>query len=69
VATRAAAVAHGGADGLIAGAVGTGGFNTADALAVFILLAFGLFPFLYSVVVSLQKPPSLLDQYTDFQVS
>jgi multiple sugar transport system permease protein len=36
------------------------------APAVFILLAFGLFPFLYSVVVSFQKL-SLLDQYTDFQ--
>jgi multiple sugar transport system permease protein len=36
------------------------------APAVFVLLAFGLFPFLYSVVVSFQKL-SLLDQYTDFQ--
>ena len=36
------------------------------APAVFILLAFGLFPFLYAVVVSFQKL-SLLDQYTDFQ--
>jgi multiple sugar transport system permease protein len=36
------------------------------APAVFVLLAFGLFPFLYAVVVSFQKL-SLLDQYTDFQ--
>jgi multiple sugar transport system permease protein len=36
------------------------------APAVFVLLAFGLLPFLYAVVVSFQKL-SLLDQYTDFQ--
>ena len=38
----------------------------ADCAGRLILLAFGLFPFLYSVVVSFQKL-SLLDQYTDFQ--
>ena len=49
------------------GAVGAGGFKyLLIAPAVLILLAFGLFPFLYSVVVSFQKL-SLLDQYTDFQ--
>ena len=46
---------------------GAGGFKyLLIAPAVFILLAFGLFPFLYAVVVSFQKL-SLLDQYTDFQ--
>jgi multiple sugar transport system permease protein len=49
------------------GAVGAGAFRyTLIAPAVFILLAFGLFPFLYAVVVSFQKL-SLLDQYTSFQ--
>ena len=49
------------------GAQGAGGFKYAlIAPAVFVLLAFGLFPFLYSVVVSFQKL-SLLDQYTNFQ--
>jgi multiple sugar transport system permease protein len=44
-----------------------GGFKYAlVAPAVFVLLAFGLFPFLYSLVVSFQKL-SLLDQYTSFQ--
>jgi multiple sugar transport system permease protein len=46
---------------------GAGGFKyLLIAPAVFVLLAFGLFPFLYSVVVSFQKL-SLLDQYTSFQ--
>jgi multiple sugar transport system permease protein len=46
---------------------GAGGFKyLLIAPAVFVLLAFGLFPFLYAVVVSFQKL-SLLDQYTDFQ--
>jgi multiple sugar transport system permease protein len=50
-----------------AGTVGAGGFKyLLIAPAVLILLAFGLFPFLYAVVVSFQKL-SLLDQYTDFQ--
>jgi multiple sugar transport system permease protein len=49
------------------GAIGAGGFKyLLIAPAVFVLLAFGLFPFLYSVVVSFQKL-SLLDQYTSFQ--
>ena len=49
------------------GGLGAGGFKYAlIAPAVFILLAFGLFPFLYAVVVSFQKL-SLLDQYTSFQ--
>ena len=38
------------------GAIGAGGFKyLLIAPAVFVLLAFGLFPFLYSVVVSFQK--------------
>src|SRR5919109_2062757 len=46
---------------------GAGGFKyLLIAPAVFVLLAFGLFPFLYSLVVSFQKL-SLLDQYTSFQ--
>ncbi len=50
-----------------AGAQGAGSFKYAlVAPAVFVLLAFGLFPFLYAVVVSFQKL-SLLDQYTSFQ--
>jgi multiple sugar transport system permease protein len=48
-------------------ALGAGGFKyVLVAPAVFVLLAFGLFPFLYAVVVSFQKL-SLLDQYTNFQ--
>jgi multiple sugar transport system permease protein len=67
MATRAAAVTTAAPMIRTGGAVGTGGFKyLLIAPAVFILLAFGLFPFLYSVVVSFQKL-SLLDQYTDFQ--
>ena len=68
MATRTAAVTTAAAPMTrTAGAIGTGGFKyLLIAPAVFILLAFGLFPFLYSVVVSFQKL-SLLDQYTDFQ--
>jgi multiple sugar transport system permease protein len=67
MATRAAAVTAAAPMTRTAGAVGTGGFKYLLIVpAVFILLAFGLFPFLYSVVVSFQKL-SLLDQYTDFQ--
>jgi multiple sugar transport system permease protein len=66
MATRAAAVTTA-PMARTGGAVGTGGFKYLLIVpAVFILLAFGLFPFLYSVVVSFQKL-SLLDQYTDFQ--
>ena len=58
---------HGGADDPTCRRVGAGGFKyLLIAPAVFVLLAFGLFPFLYAVVVSFQKL-SLLDQYTDFQ--
>jgi multiple sugar transport system permease protein len=67
MATRAAAVTTAVPIARSAGAVGTGGFKyLLIAPAVFVLLAFGLFPFLYAVVVSFQKL-SLLDQYTDFQ--
>ena len=67
MATRAAAVTTAAPMTRTAGAIGTGGFKyLLIAPAVFILLAFGLFPFLYAVVVSFQKL-SLLDQYTDFQ--
>jgi multiple sugar transport system permease protein len=67
MATRAAAVTTAAPMTRTAGAVGSGGFKyLLVAPAVFILLAFGLFPFLYAVVVSFQKL-SLLDQYTDFQ--
>jgi multiple sugar transport system permease protein len=67
MATRAAAVTTAAPAIRPAGAVGTGAFKyLLIAPAVFILLAFGLLPFLYSVVVSFQKL-SLLDQYTDFQ--
>jgi multiple sugar transport system permease protein len=67
MATRAAVVTTAVPMTRAAGVVGTGGFNyLLIAPAVFILLAFGLLPFLYSVIVSFQKL-SLLDQYTDFQ--
>jgi multiple sugar transport system permease protein len=67
MATGAAAVTTAAPIARAAGAVGSGHFKyLLIAPAVLILLAFGLFPFLYSVVVSFQKL-SLLDQYTDFQ--
>jgi multiple sugar transport system permease protein len=67
MATGAAAVTTAAPITRAAGAVGSGNFKyLLIAPAVLILLAFGLFPFLYSVVVSFQKL-SLLDQYTDFQ--
>jgi multiple sugar transport system permease protein len=67
MATRTAAVTAAAPVTRPFGAVGAGGFKyLLIAPAVFILLAYGLFPFLYSVVVSFQKL-SLLDQYTDFQ--
>src|SRR5688572_23080429 len=67
MATRAAEVAATTPLARQPGALGAGGFKYAlIAPAVFILLAFGLFPFLYAVVVSFQKL-SLLDQYTSFQ--
>jgi multiple sugar transport system permease protein len=67
VATRAAEVATTASIARPGGTVGAGRFKyMLIAPAVFILLAFGLFPFLYSVVVSFQKL-SLLDQYTSFQ--
>jgi multiple sugar transport system permease protein len=67
MATGAAAVTTAAPMTRTAGAFGAGGFKyLLIAPAVFILLAFGLFPFLYAVVVSFQKL-SLLDQYTDFQ--
>jgi multiple sugar transport system permease protein len=67
MATRAAAVTTTAPMTRSAGAIGAGGFKYLLIVpAVFVLLAFGLFPFLYAVVVSFQKL-SLLDQYTDFQ--
>jgi multiple sugar transport system permease protein len=67
MATPAAAVTTVAPMARTTGAVGTGSFKyLLIAPAVFILLAFGLFPFLYAVVVSFQKL-SLLDQYTAFQ--
>jgi multiple sugar transport system permease protein len=67
MATQTAAVTTAAPMTRTAGAVGTGAFKyLLIAPAVFILLAFGLLPFLYSVAVSFQKL-SLLDQYTDFQ--
>jgi multiple sugar transport system permease protein len=67
MATRTAAVTAAAPVTRPFGAVGAGGFKyLLIAPAVFIMLAYGLFPFLYSVVVSFQKL-SLLDQYTDFQ--
>jgi multiple sugar transport system permease protein len=67
MATRTAAVTAAAPVTRPFGAVGAGGFKyLLIAPAVFILLAYGLVPFLYSVVVSFQKL-SLLDQYTDFQ--
>jgi multiple sugar transport system permease protein len=63
MATQAAAAAP----APIARPTGARGFKyLLIAPAVFVLLAFGLFPFLYAVVVSFQKL-SLLDQYTSFQ--
>jgi multiple sugar transport system permease protein len=67
MAARAAAVTTAAPTIRPAGAIGAGGFKyLLIAPAVFVLLAFGLFPFLYAVVVSFQKL-SLLDQYTSFQ--
>jgi multiple sugar transport system permease protein len=67
MATRAAEVTTAAPIIRPAGAVSAGGFKyLLIAPAVFVLLTFGLFPFLYAVVVSFQKL-SLLDQYTDFQ--
>jgi multiple sugar transport system permease protein len=67
MATRAADVSTATPGARQRGTPGAGGFKYAlIAPAVFILLAFGLFPFLYSVVVSFQKL-TLLDQYTNFQ--
>ncbi len=67
MATRAAEVPAATLAARRPGARSGAGFKYAlVAPAVFILLAFGLFPFLYAVVVSFQKL-SLLDQYTSFQ--